>query len=145
MEALAAYRHSIGIKVEGSGVPALVPSFKELDFGSRQCRDAVLANIERLEFREPTPVQMQAVPAALAGRDVLACAPTGSGKTLAYMLPLIIQLRGPVRAPGVKAIVLAPTQELAHQIVREARKYAASLGLKIAMLTKSNAAGNERV
>lgn len=145
IEALAAFRHRIGIRVEGSDVPPLVPSFAELDFGSSACRDAILSNIEGLEFKEPTPVQMQSIPALIAGRDVLACAPTGSGKTLAYMLPMLIALHRAKRAGtltgSVAGLVLAPTRELAQQIVREARKYGANLGLKIAMLTKSNAAG----
>lgn len=143
-ESLAAFRKSIHLKVTGNEVPPLVPTFTELDYRSRSCRDAITANIETLEFAEPTAVQMQAIPSLLAGRDVLACAPTGSGKTLAYMLPLLVQLHAGKTTGGprrVRGVILCPTHELAHQIVREGRKYGAGLGLKIAMLTKANAAG----
>src|SRR5262245_4618796 len=71
--------------------------------------------IEELEFKQPTPVQASAIPPALAGRDVLACAGTGSGKTAAFVLPIAQRLRGTVRG-GTRALVLVPTRELAVQV-----------------------------
>lgn len=67
-------------------------------------------------FTTPTPVQMQAIPAAMSGRDVLASAATGSGKTAAFMLPILQRLASKPRG-SIRALVLAPTRELAAQIV----------------------------
>lgn len=76
---------------------------------------------------EPSPVQAECIPAALEGRDVLAQSQTGTGKTLAYLLP-ILQSSDP-GAKTLQALILAPTQELAMQILREAEKYGEALGI----------------
>jgi len=68
------------------------------------------------KFLIPTPVQAAAIPEALAGKDVLATAQTGTGKTLAFLIPVMEQLLKPT-TPGIAALVLAPTRELAMQIV----------------------------
>ena len=92
-------------------------------------------------------------PSVLKGRDVLACAPTGSGKTLAYMLPLLLRLgrsggvgakaekkRGGGEANGgVRALVLAPTRELAEQIKRETMLLCRGVKWRVLVLTKANA------
>src|SRR5207247_2342126 len=76
---------------------------------------ALLRATRELGFTRPTPVQQDAIPPALAGRDVLACAMTGSGKTAAFLLPIMQRLLAKRR--GVtRALVLAPTRELAAQI-----------------------------
>ncbi len=68
-------------------------------------------------YETPTPIQVQAIPPALAGKDILGCAQTGTGKTAAFALPLLQQLyNDPKRAPGISVLVLAPTRELAAQI-----------------------------
>jgi ATP-dependent RNA helicase RhlE len=76
---------------------------------------ALLKAVRELGFTRPTPIQEQAIPPALAGRDVLACAMTGSGKTAAFLLPIVQRLMAKPRA-GTRALVLAPTRELAAQI-----------------------------
>jgi ATP-dependent RNA helicase RhlE len=84
-------------------------------------RDLV-AGVTELGFVRPTPIQADAIPPALSGRDVLACAMTGSGKTAAFLLPILHQLlchaRGAKHAT-TRALVLTPTRELATQIVDE--------------------------
>jgi ATP-dependent RNA helicase RhlE len=75
--------------------------------------------IAELEFTSPTPIQSDAIPYALAGRDLLACASTGSGKTAAFLLPIIERLRKQPRG-GTRALVITPTRELAAQIVEHA-------------------------
>ena len=76
---------------------------------------ALLRATKELGFTRPTPIQEQAIPQALAGRDLLACAMTGSGKTAAFLLPILQRLLGKSR--GVtRALVLTPTRELAAQI-----------------------------
>jgi len=75
----------------------------------------LLRAIRELGFTRPTPIQAQAIPPAMKGKDVLACAMTGSGKTAAFLLPILQHLRTKPR--GVtRALVLAPTRELAAQI-----------------------------
>ncbi len=67
------------------------------------------------EYTEPSPVQKEVIPHALAGRDVLACAQTGTGKTAAFVLPILQSLVGR-KGPGIAALILSPTRELAAQI-----------------------------
>ncbi|WP_051049341.1 DEAD/DEAH box helicase [Ideonella sp. B508-1] len=78
----------------------------------------LLRAVQALGLDAPTPVQAAAIPAALAGRDVLACAPTGSGKTAAYALPLLQRLaaHAPIGKRRPQALVLVPTRELAAQV-----------------------------
>ncbi|HSP78516.1 MAG TPA: DEAD/DEAH box helicase, partial [Myxococcaceae bacterium] len=68
-----------------------------------------LAALRRARFKTPTPIQAQAIPPALAGRDVVGCAATGTGKTAAFLLPLMERFRG---QEGTLGLVLAPTREL---------------------------------
>jgi ATP-dependent RNA helicase RhlE len=75
-------------------------------------------SLRELGFTRPTPVQADAIPPALAGRDVLACAQTGSGKTAAFLLPILNNLMDKPRG-RTRALVLAPTRELAAQILEE--------------------------
>src|SRR5207253_1293277 len=87
--------------------------------------------VQELEFATPTPVQSDAIPPALAGRDVLACATTGSGKTAAFLLPIIQRLRGTPRG-GTRALVLVPTRELAAQVTEHFKLLAKHTRLRVA-------------
>jgi ATP-dependent RNA helicase RhlE len=78
----------------------------------------LLKGLKELGFARPTPVQADAIPPALAGKDVLACAVTGSGKTAAFLLPILHKLIGRPRGM-TRALVLTPTRELAAQIVED--------------------------
>jgi superfamily II RNA helicase len=97
-EETAAFRRRLGIKVEGSDPPPPYSTFADLPSSSSSsavhARAALLAAVEASTWSEPTAVQMQALPALLEGRDVLAAAPTGSGKTAAYVLPVLARLSG---------------------------------------------------
>ncbi len=73
----------------------------------------MLGEIAKAGYREPTPIQREAIPPALAGRDIIGCAQTGTGKTAAFVVPLIERLAG---GRGTRALILAPTRELAMQI-----------------------------
>src|SRR5437763_13915961 len=88
-------------------------------------------NLTKHGFVRPTPVQSEAIPPALTGQDVVATAQTGTGKTLAFLLPLIHSLAKPEvkPAPGIKALILTPTRELALQIQEVAAKLTQSLSL----------------
>src|SRR5260370_27554627 len=90
------------------------------------------SNLTKHGFIEPTPVQAQAIEPALAGRDVVATAQTGTGKTLAFALPLIQLLGEDRKVPGVRAIVLTPTRELALPIHEVFAKLAFGTGVRAA-------------
>ncbi|HEX6748594.1 MAG TPA: DEAD/DEAH box helicase [Longimicrobium sp.] len=81
----------------------------------------LVRNVTELGYEIPTPIQQQAIPAALEGRDVLGRAPTGTGKTAAFMLPTLHRLRG---KEGLRALVVCPTRELAIQVADSAKDYA---------------------
>lgn len=82
----------------------------------------LVAATRRLQYTEPTPIQAEAIPAILAGRDVIATAQTGTGKTAAFLLPVMNRLVGGAR--GVPCLILSPTRELAQQIEEVCREFA---------------------
>jgi ATP-dependent RNA helicase RhlE len=86
-----------------------------MSFDALELHPALLRAVSALGFTAPTPVQRAAIPPARDGRDVLACAATGTGKTAAFLLPLMHRLL-PGRRRATRALVLAPTRELAAQI-----------------------------
>ena len=89
-----------------------------MPFSSLKLHADLLKGIKELGFTRPTPIQQAAIPPALAGRDILACAMTGSGKTAAFLLPILHRLID--RPRGVtRALVLTPTRELAAQILED--------------------------
>ncbi|MBT4518438.1 MAG: DEAD/DEAH box helicase, partial [Halieaceae bacterium] len=91
-------------------------------FSSLPLPPAQLNNLDKLGYREMTPVQATALPLALAGKDLIAQAKTGSGKTAAFGLPLLTGLNP--RDFGTQALVLCPTRELAAQVSGEIRRLA---------------------
>jgi ATP-dependent RNA helicase RhlE len=88
----------------------------------------LLRNLSKAGFAEPTAIQAQAIPHALAGRDVLGCAQTGTGKTAAFVVPLLERLQGAPKGHP-RALILAPTRELAIQIQTTIDKLAPGLHL----------------
>ena len=89
-----------------------------MDFKELGINDALLEGLDSMGIRTPTPIQEQAIPAALDGRDLIACAQTGTGKTAAFLLPLIdvIHSYRPKVDGSIRALVVVPTRELALQI-----------------------------
>jgi len=94
-----------------------------LSFSSLNLHPALLRAVGELRFESPTPIQAEAIPAVLAGRDLLASATTGSGKTAAFLLP-IFQRLAPKPRGTTRALVLTPTRELAAQIADDAKDLA---------------------
>src|SRR3954468_18134439 len=86
-----------------------------MDFSQLGLAPAQLSACKSLGYNEPTPIQRQAIPVILSGRDVIGCAETGTGKTAAFLLPIIQKMSEPPK-PGLRVLVLAPTRELAVQI-----------------------------
>ncbi len=114
-----------------------------MSFSDLQLHPTLLKNVADLGFTEPTPIQAAAIPAALSGQDVLACAETGSGKTAAFLLPILHGLLAQPR--GVtRALVLSPTRELAQQIADDLRDLAGRSGLRGAAIYGGVSMGPQR-
>jgi superfamily II DNA/RNA helicase len=106
------------------------PTFAELGLSAK-----VLAAIEAAGYTTPTPIQAQAIPVALTGRDVLGIAQTGTGKTASFVLPMISRLEaGRARARMPRSLILAPTRELAAQVAQSFEKYGINHKLSVALL-----------
>ena len=89
-----------------------------MSFAAFRLHPSLEQGLRELGFRQPTPIQSKAIPAALEGRDLLATAMTGSGKTAAFLLPILHALIGRPRGT-TRALILTPTRELAAQIVSD--------------------------
>jgi ATP-dependent RNA helicase RhlE len=104
-----------------------------LSFSTFKLHPSLLRGIKELGFVRPTPIQEDAIPAAIDGRDVLACAMTGSGKTAAFLLPILNRLLGRPRGT-TRALILTPTRELAAQILKELEELAVHTPLTAASI-----------
>ena len=105
-------------------------NFRELGLNA-----PILRALTQAGYTEPTPIQRQAIPPALAGRDVLGCAQTGTGKTCAFAAPILQRLDGSHPKPRViRALILTPTRELAIQIQDSFLAYGRNLSLKSAVI-----------
>jgi len=104
-----------------------------MPFSSLKLHRDLLRGIKELGFARPTPIQSDAIPVAITGRDVLACAATGSGKTAAFLLPILHQLLDRPRGT-TRALILTPTRELAAQILQEFEELAVHTPLTAAAI-----------
>ncbi len=105
-------------------------------FPTEQLNERLVKAIEKLGFDEATQVQAQAIPRALAGKDLVVSAETGSGKTAAFLLPTLQQLLDrPNPKAGTQALVLVPTRELARQVVKQCKELLSFTHLKVGMIT----------
>jgi ATP-dependent RNA helicase RhlE len=95
---------------------------------------ALQSNLARHGFERPTPVQVLAIPQQLAGHDLVITAQTGTGKTLAFLLPLLEKLGEQTNPPGVSALILTPTRELAIQISQSFSMLAGGTGIRAAVV-----------
>jgi ATP-dependent RNA helicase RhlE len=105
-----------------------ITSFSQLDI-----IDPIRRALHSEGYSVPTPIQAQAIPLLLAGRDLLGCAQTGTGKTAAFAIPILTRLAGTARREGLRgprALVLAPTRELASQIGESFATYGRHLPLR---------------
>jgi superfamily II DNA/RNA helicase len=107
-----------------------ITSFAELPLSPK-----VLAAVAAAGYTVPTPIQAQAIPVAVTGRDVLGIAQTGTGKTAAFVMPMITRLEtGRARARMPRSLILAPTRELAAQVAQSFEKYGINQKLTVALL-----------
>eukprot|EP00466_Bigelowiella_natans_P011589 jgi/Bigna1/79749/fgenesh1_pg.65_\ len=132
----------IEVSVKGTDPEEAVDTFKGLGI-----HEKIMRNVDRLGYSDPTPIQKNAVPNAVKGRDIMACAQTGSGKTAAFLIPIMQRI---LESPHFKpsgprqrsrrnfgealrplALVLTPTRELCRQIHEEARKFSNKSGISV--------------
>ncbi|MFL5730749.1 MAG: DEAD/DEAH box helicase, partial [Cytophagaceae bacterium] len=88
----------------------------------------LLAGLSAMSFNKPTPIQEQAIPVILSGRDLIACAQTGTGKTGAYILPVLHKIVSAEKR-HLNTIIIAPTRELALQIDQQVEGFSYFLGV----------------
>ncbi len=106
-----------------------------MQFSDLGLSEKVLRAVEDSGYTTPTPIQAQAIPHVLAGRDVLGIAQTGTGKTAAFTLPMLCRLeQGRARARVPRTLILEPTRELAAQVEESFNKYGAQHKLNVALL-----------
>ncbi len=127
-EEVAAQRTELeNIKVKGKLCPNPVKTWAQCGLAAK-----VLDVMKKQNYEKPTPIQAQAIPAIMSGRDLIGIAKTGSGKTLAFLLPMLRHVvdQPPLQAEdGPIAVILIPTRELAIQIYNECRKFTKLLKL----------------
>ncbi|HEU0127413.1 MAG TPA: DEAD/DEAH box helicase [Pseudonocardiaceae bacterium] len=100
-------------------------------FADLALRPELLRVLSGLGYEEPTPIQREAIPPLVQGRDLLGQAATGTGKTAAFALPLLQRMAGDGRGAGPVALVLVPTRELAMQVSQAFHRYGRDLGVRV--------------
>ncbi|OGM40055.1 pre-mRNA-splicing ATP-dependent RNA helicase PRP28 [Aspergillus bombycis] len=128
------FKEDFNISTKGGSVPNPMRSWDESGLPKR-----LMELVNKVGYKEPTPIQRAAIPIAMQSRDLIGVAVTGSGKTAAFLLPLLVYIAELPRIDefewrkndGPYAIVLAPTRELAQQIEIEAKKFTEPLGFNV--------------
>uniref|UniRef100_A0A0E0I7B2 RNA helicase n=1 Tax=Oryza nivara TaxID=4536 RepID=A0A0E0I7B2_ORYNI len=126
-EEVATYRKNLELKVHGKDVPKPIKTWVQSGLTSK-----LLDTIKKLGFEKPMPIQAQALPIIMSGRDCIGIAKTGSGKTLAFVLPMLRHVKDQppvVPGDGPIGLIMAPTRELVVQIHSDIKKFAKSLGI----------------
>jgi ATP-dependent RNA helicase DDX23/PRP28 len=150
---------SFAYSVQGGGIPNPLRSWDEAKVSI-----SILKVIEKIGYKEPTPIQRQAIPIAMGNRDLIGIAETGSGKTAAFLIPIFSFIERQVtdkyasffislrRMPkmteenaqdGPYALILAPTRELAQQIEVESKKFSHHLGYKVVSIVGGHDLGEQ--
>ncbi|XP_059174183.1 probable ATP-dependent RNA helicase DDX23 [Physella acuta] len=126
------FKEDFNISCKGGRIPNPIRFWKEADLPKE-----LLDIIDEIGYKEPTPIQRQAIPIGLQNRDIIGVAETGSGKTAAFLIPLLKWIMGLPKIErmedadqGPYAIILAPTRELAQQIEEESIKFGKNLGFR---------------
>ncbi|XP_067350939.1 probable ATP-dependent RNA helicase DDX52 isoform X2 [Channa argus] len=135
------FRSQHRINVHGFDLPDPVCTFEDLR-SEYSLNPRVLQNLKEAGLTSPTPIQMQAIPLMMHGRELLACAPTGSGKTLAFCLPLLAHLQQPANL-GFRAVIISPTRELASQTYRELLRLSEGVGFRVHIIDKASLAAKK--
>ncbi|KAM8972959.1 putative ATP-dependent RNA helicase DDX46 isoform 3-T3 [Pelodytes ibericus] len=129
-EEVSAFRLELeGIIVKGKNCPKPIKAWVQCGISMK-----ILASLKKHAYEKPTPIQAQAIPAIMSGRDLIGIAKTGSGKTIAFLLPMfrhIMDQRPLEESEGPIAVIMTPTRELALQITKECKKFSKTLGLRV--------------
>ncbi|KAL2540422.1 DEAD-box ATP-dependent RNA helicase 24 [Abeliophyllum distichum] len=123
------YKKSLAIRVSGFDASRPIKTFEDCGFSVE-----LMKAIAKQAYEKPTPIQCQALPIVLSGRDAIGIAKTGSGKTASFVLPMIVHIMDQPelgKEEGPIGVVCAPTRELAHQIYLEAKKFAKAHGIRV--------------
>ncbi|KAB0793295.1 hypothetical protein PPYR_12915 [Photinus pyralis] len=127
-EDVDAYKEELeGIRVKGKGCPKPIKTWAQCGVSTKE-----LNILKKLGFEKPTPIQTQAIPAIMSGRDLIGIAKTGSGKTLAFLLPMfrhILDQPALEETDGPVSIIMTPTRELCMQIGKDIKRFTKSLNL----------------
>ncbi|KAL6777513.1 hypothetical protein ACKKBF_B21785 [Auxenochlorella protothecoides x Auxenochlorella symbiontica] len=130
-----------GVRVRGRGAPRPLANWHQAGLSGR-----LYELLRRDGFEAPLPIQAQALPAIMSGRDTIGIAKTGSGKTLAYVLPLLRHVKDQpplALGDGPIALVMAPTRELVSQITREVRRFGKPLGVRATAVYGGSGVANQ--
>ncbi|XP_069573377.1 LOW QUALITY PROTEIN: probable ATP-dependent RNA helicase DDX46 [Brachyistius frenatus] len=129
-EEVNSYRLELeGIIVKGKGCPKPIKTWVQCGVSMK-----ILNAMKKHSYEKPTPIQAQAIPAIMSGRDLIGIAKTGSGKTIAFLLPMfrhIMDQRPLEESEGPITVIMTPTRELALQITKECKKFSKPLGLRV--------------
>ncbi len=119
--------------------PVVIENYTPVNrFVDFEVNDTIKKNLGNMGFVDPTPIQDQAIPAVLEGKDLIGIANTGTGKTAAFAIPLIHRL---MNEPNSRALIVAPTRELAQQIEQECRTIGKASGLFSAIIIGGSSMG----
>jgi ATP-dependent RNA helicase RhlE len=124
----------------------MVPASQASAFATFGLRVPILRAVAAEGYTTPSPIQMQAIPFVMQGRDLLGCAQTGTGKTAAFALPLLHRMSDPAqtkRRVGPRVLVLAPTRELAVQIMESFRVYGKHVSLNYGVILGGVSQGSQ--
>lgn len=121
------YRQQLELKLHGKDVPKPIKTWYQIGLSTK-----ILDTIKKLNYEKPMPIQSQALPVIMSGRDCIGIAKTGSGKTLAFVLPMLRHIKDQppvVSGDGPIGLIMAPTRELVQQIHSDIKKFSKVMGL----------------
>ncbi|KAI3472730.1 hypothetical protein Pfo_029373 [Paulownia fortunei] len=124
---VASYRKQLELKIHGKDVPKPVKTWHQTGLSTK-----ILDTIKKLNYEKPMPIQAQALPIIMSGRDCIGIAKTGSGKTLAFVLPMLRHIKDQtplMSGDGPIGLIMAPTRELVQQIHSDIKKFTKVMGL----------------
>ncbi|KAE8671969.1 DEAD-box ATP-dependent RNA helicase 42 [Hibiscus syriacus] len=127
-EEVTACRKELELKIHGKDVPKPIKTWHQTGLASK-----ILETIRKLNYEKPMPIQAQALPIIMSGRDCIGVAKTGSGKTLAFVLPMLRHIKDQppvVAGDGPIGLIMAPTRELVQQIHSDIKKFTKALGIR---------------
>ncbi|RKO88040.1 P-loop containing nucleoside triphosphate hydrolase protein [Blyttiomyces helicus] len=135
------FKEDFSISTKGGNIPNPLRSWAEAPLPTK-LREVIAS----IGYKEPTPIQRQAIPIGLQNRDIIGIAETGSGKTASFVIPMLVfiadlpKLTEETQNQGPYALILAPTRELTQQIKRETVKFAIGMGFKCVSIVGGHAA-----